>query len=114
MCVRDMGWMAVLDNANASCDWDYPASQAYPVFLYARNHKKTRWEEGLYYNKEGIMEMFYLTMYSMHFYLPFNGAVCMIKNYSDSENVNPLSQLHGLLFPISSKCSFTYTILWTE
>ena len=58
--------MAVLDYPKSWCDWDYPVSQAYPVFLYAQNHQKTRWEEGLYYKREARMEMFYLTMYSTH------------------------------------------------
>ena len=37
----------------------------------------------------------------------------MVKDHSDSERVNPLPPLHGLLFPISSKDSFICIITQT-
>ena len=43
------------------------------------------------------------------FYLRLYGVGHMVKDHSDSERGNPLPP-HGLLFPISSKCSFIYTI----
>ena len=39
------------------------------------------------------------------FYLWLYGIGHMVKDHSDSEKGNPLPP-HGLLFPISSKCSF--------
>ena len=38
----------------------------------------------------------------------------MVKGHSDSERENPLTALHVLLFPISSKGSFIYTIAQIE
>ena len=43
------------------------------------------------------------------FYLRFYGVEHMVKDHSGSERGNPLPP-HGLLFPISSKDSFIYTI----
>ena len=43
------------------------------------------------------------------FYLRLNGVGHMVKDHSDSERGNPLPP-RGLLFPISSKGSFIYTI----
>ena len=43
------------------------------------------------------------------FYLRLYGVRHMVKDHSDKENGNPLP-LHGLLFPISSKGSFTCVI----
>ena len=43
------------------------------------------------------------------FYLGLYGVGHMIKDHSESERGNPLL-LHGLLFPIGSKGSFTCTI----
>ena len=37
----------------------------------------------------------------------------MVKDNSDSRSGNPLPSLHGLLFSISSKGSFIYTISQT-
>ena len=42
-------------------------------------------------------------------YLRLCGIRHMVKDYSDNERGNPLPP-HGLLFPISSKCSFMCTI----
>ena len=44
------------------------------------------------------------------FYLRLYGVGYRTKNNSNSERGNPLSPLCGLLFPISSKGSFTHTI----
>ena len=46
------------------------------------------------------------------FYLWLHGVTHMVKDHSDSEKGNLLPP-HGLLFPISSKGSFIYTILQT-
>ena len=46
------------------------------------------------------------------FYLRLYGIRHMVKDHSDSEKVNPLPP-HGLLFPISSKGSFIFTITQT-
>ena len=46
------------------------------------------------------------------FYLQLYGVGHMVKDHSDSERGNPLPP-HGLLFPISSKCSFICTITQT-
>ena len=43
------------------------------------------------------------------FYFRLYGVIHMVKYYSDSERVNPLPPLHGLLFLISGKGSFIYT-----
>ena len=43
------------------------------------------------------------------FYLQLYGIGHMVKDHLDSERGNPLPP-HGLLFPISSKGSFIYTI----
>ena len=43
------------------------------------------------------------------FYLQLYGVGHMVQDHSDSERGNPLLP-HGLLFPISSKHSFIYTI----
>ena len=43
------------------------------------------------------------------FYLRLYGVRHMVKDHSNSEKGNPLPP-HGVLFPISSKGSFTYTI----
>ena len=43
------------------------------------------------------------------FYLRLYGGN-IVNNHSDSERRNPLPLRHGLLFPISSKESFIYTI----
>ena len=43
------------------------------------------------------------------FYLRLYGVRHMVKDHSDSEKGNPLPP-HRLLFPISSKGSFIYTI----
>ena len=43
-------------------------------------------------------------------YLRLYGVRLMIKNHSHSERGNPLLPLHWLLFPISGKGSFIYTI----
>ena len=53
-------------------------------------------------------EMFYLTTHSTH---SIYGSMVsnMVKDHSDSERGN-LLLLHGLLFLISSKCSFICTI----
>ena len=56
--------------------------------------------------RTGRKEMFYLTTHSTTFYLRLNGVTHMVKDHSDSETENPLPP-HGLLFPISSKGSFT-------
>ena len=56
------------------------------------------------FNIQGRKEMFYLTT----LYLRLCGVGHMVKDHSDSEKGNPLMP-HGLLFPISSKGSFTGT-----
>ena len=43
------------------------------------------------------------------FYLRIYGVGHVVKDHSDSERGNPLPP-HGLIFPISSKCTFTCTI----
>ena len=43
------------------------------------------------------------------FYLRLYGVGHMVKDHSDSERGNPLPPTNGLLFPISSKCSFICT-----
>ena len=48
------------------------------------------------------------------FYLWLYGVKHMVKDHSDSERGNLLPPLHGLLFLISSKGSFTCTIPQTE
>ena len=57
--------------------------------------------------------MFYLTMHSTHFYLWLYGVGHMVKDHSDSERGNPLPP-HGLVFPISSKGSFIFSIINDE
>ena len=57
---------------------------------------------------EGRKEMFYLTTHSTHFIYVYM-ASDMVKDHSDSERGNLLPP-HGLLFLISSKCSFICTI----
>ena len=47
-----------------------------------------------------VLNTFYLRLYDRH----------MVKDHSDSERENSLPSLHGLLFPVSSKGSFIYTI----
>ena len=44
------------------------------------------------------------------FYVWLYGVGHMVKDHSDSERGNPLLPLHGLLFSISSRCSFICTI----
>ena len=44
------------------------------------------------------------------FYLQFYVVEHMVKDHSYSERGTQLLPLHGLLFPISSKGSFAYTI----
>ena len=59
---------------------------------------------------EGRKDIFYLTMHSTHFiYGHMAPDIIMVKDHSDSERGNPLPP-HGLLFSISSKCSFICTI----
>ena len=50
-----------------------------------------------------------LCMYVYTFYLRLYGVTHVVKDHSDSERGNPLPP-HGLLFPLSSKCSFICTI----
>ena len=57
---------------------------------------------------KGRKQMLYLMMHSTHFIYGYM-ASDMVKDHSDSETGNPLLP-HGLLFPISSKSSFIYTI----
>ena len=57
-----------------------------------------------------MKEMFYLTTYSTHFIYGYMASDIMVKDRSNSERGNPLPP-HGLLFPISSKCSFICIIL---
>ena len=59
--------------------------------------------------QEGYLQMLYLTSHSIPFIYGY-----LESNHSDSERGNPLFQLHGLLFPISSKGSFICTIPQTE
>ena len=47
-----------------------------------------------------------LLTHSMHLWL--YGVGHMVKDHSEIERGNPLPQLHGLLFPISSKGSFIW------
>ena len=55
--------------------------------------------------------MFYLTTHSTHFIYGYMASdIIMVKDHSDSERGKPLAP-HGLLFPISSKGSFTCIIL---
>ena len=59
---------------------------------------------------EGRKEMFYLTTHSTHFLnLQLYGVRHVVKDHSDSEKGNLLPP-HRLLFLISSKGSFIYTI----
>ena len=44
--------------------------------------------------------MFYLMMHSTHFIYGYMVLDMCENNHSDSERGNPLTQLHGLLFPI--------------
>ena len=44
------------------------------------------------------------------FYLQLHGVRHMVKDHSDSERGDLLPPMHGLLFSISSKRSFIYTI----
>ena len=53
-------------------------------------------------------EMFYLTTHSTHFIYGYM-ALFTVKDYSDTESGNSLPP-HRLLFPISSKGSFTCII----
>ena len=54
--------------------------------------------------------MFYLTTHSTHFIYGYMASdIIMVNDHSDSENGNPLPPPR-LLFPISSKGSFIYTI----
>ena len=46
---------------------------------------------------------------ALYFIYSYNGIGHMVKDHSDSERGNPLPP-HGLLFLISSKGSFIYTI----
>ena len=46
------------------------------------------------------------------FYLAYMASDIMVKDYSDSERLTSLPPLHGLLFPISSKGSFTSNEKW--
>ena len=55
----------------------------------------------------GRKEIFYLTMHSTHFVYCYMASDVMVKDHSDSERGIPP---HGLLFPISSKGSFIYSI----
>ena len=64
--------------------------------------------------KEGRKEIFYLAAHSTHFYLWLYGVKLMVKDHSHSKTGNPLLPLHGLLFLISLKDSFIYTIPQTE
>ena len=51
--------------------------------------------------------MFYLTTHSTYFFnLLLYGVEHVVKDHSDRDRGNPLSPLHGLLFPISSKGYF--------
>ena len=59
--------------------------------------------------RKGRREMFYLMTHWTHFILRLYGIGHMVKDHSDSERGNLLLP-HGLLFPISSKGSFTCTI----
>ena len=52
-----------------------------------------------------MKEMFYLTMYSTHFYVRLYATRRMVKDHSDSER-GILLPPHWLLFLISSKGSF--------
>ena len=50
--------------------------------------------------------MFYLVLYSTHFYIQLYGVEHKVKDQSDGEKENQRLLLHGLFFPISSKDSF--------
>ena len=64
--------------------------------------KMSEWKEGnVLFND--TLDTFYLRLY---------GIRHIVKNHSERERGNPLLP-HGLLFPISSKGSFIYTILQT-
>ena len=66
------------------------------------NHKNTMKDErNILFND--ALNTFYLHLYSTE---------NIVKNHSDSERGNLLSPLHGLLFPISSKGSFIFIILY--
>ena len=56
--------------------------------------------------------MVYLTTHSTHFILRLYGVEHMVKDDSNNERGNPMPP-HGLLFPISSKGSFTYIHIHT-
>ena len=56
-----------------------------------------------------IRHRLFLLEGTQHIYLRLYGVRHMVKNHSDSERGNMLPP-HGLLFPISSKGSFIYTI----
>ena len=53
--------------------------------------------------------MFYLTTHSTHVIYGYVASDIMVKDHSDSERESPLPS-PGLLFPISSKGCFIYTI----
>ena len=59
-------------------------------------------------------EIFYLTMHSTHFIYGYMAWDIMVKGHSTSQRGKPQPQLHGLLFPISSKGSFYTNVLTTE
>ena len=52
----------------------------------------------------------YEIVHSAHFIYGYIDIGHMVKNHTDGETGNPLSPLHGLLFPIDSKASFIGTI----
>ena len=54
-------------------------------------------------------EMFFLTTHSTHFIYGYMASDIWLRDHSDSEKGNPLPP-HRLLFPISSKGSFIFTI----
>ena len=66
-------------------------------------------QENVYNRKEGNV----LFNEALKFYLRFNGIILVVKDHSDSERGNLLPPLHGLLFLISSKGSYNYTIFQT-
>ena len=70
----------------------------YTIWPHSRRSILTRKEGNVLFN--GAFNTFYLRLY---------GVTHMIKDHSDSERGNPQPQ-HGLLFPISSNCSFTRII----
>ena len=90
------------------------------VLLYTPSHRQYSTYHGLWYTSRGALagtrerererERNVLFNDALNtFYLRLYGVRHMVKDHSDSERGNPLPP-HRLLFPISSKGSFIYTI----